>query len=229
MSTDEQVPEKFDFRVFGLKLSDILGIGAMNQNFHVLYKNRETLLSVLHDILVSKPIISDLTKENLGLYDWDETKEQEQDEGVELEDATDLITQLIERDFKEEDMSEFFETEDTILQNYINFIVTTDNIQSMNTSVRVQQSRKLFKKIQNLKYDLIASQILIEMKINKRIIALCSRYFSGRLKTMVNYSLISVFDRTFFLKEHVPLSNITMNISDEFVTKFGQDDLEIDL
>ena len=227
LSTDEKVPAKHDFRVFGLKLSDILSIGAMNQNFHVLYKNRDTLLSVLNDLDVPKPIISDLTKESLKLWDWDTTREHETDENVELEDATDLVTQLITHEFKD-DLTLMFETDDKALQDYIDFIIKTDSIQSMNTSVRVQQSRKLFNKIQNLKYDLIASQVLIELKINKQIIAMCSKFFQGKARLAVNYSLISLFDRTFFLKEHVPLANVTMNISMEFNQKFQNDSVEID-
>lgn len=221
LSSNYKIDDEFDFDVFGLKFSEIVSFGALNQNFSVMYKSRAEALSLLHNLQVPKPKITEVTKMRLKLQDWETRTEDKTEETYQIDDNTDFYDQLLEFDFHDFKIDMNFDYYMMGLEDALNFLVETDAIYSMKTTQRMHQSRKLFLRLQCLKYDLIAYQLVKDLKINKitmnSIKSLCS---NGR-RQLVEYSMISLYDRTFQTEGHKSPRGIYMEINQDFIDKFN--------
>jgi len=221
-----QINPEFDFRVFNMKFSTFCINGCFNQGFNILFKNRSESLGMLEDLEVLKPLVSDLTKNRLKLPDsWEVSKELEDiKEEIIIEDETDLYGDLINMDidindlgFITKELSEFEGKIDLAL----NFLLTTDAIRSMKTQYKIHHSRKLFKQIKNLKYDVICRNLLLDMKINKQTIITLRSMIRGSEKDNIIYSLISYYDRSYLDNATRSPMGIIVDISQDFINKFG--------
>lgn len=221
LSSNYKIDPEYDFEVFGLRLSQIISFGSLNQNFSVMYKSRSESLELLNDISVPKPKITEVTKSRLKLHGWETRGEDKTEESYQIDDNTDFYDQLLEFDFTDFKIDLNFDYYMMGLEDALNFLVETDAIYSMKTTQRMHQSRKLFVRLQNLKYDLIAYQLVVDLKINKitmnSIKSLCS---NGR-RLMVEYALVSLYDRTFQTVEHKSPRGVFMEINQDFIDKFN--------
>jgi hypothetical protein len=215
---DESIKTEF----FGLKFSTICKIGAMNSGFSVLYKSQTETLELLEDLIVEKPLISDQTKARLNLKDWDtyiteDVGDINIHDGSFFEDLMNVDLSFMEADIRGELLSGDVDKQTA---EFVLFMLNTDGIYSLKTEAKIQQTRKLYIKIKSLKYDLIASHFLLDMKINKRIISSIGNLLKNGVRKYILFSLISVYDRTYQIDGQTSPNNVVMNINQEIVLKF---------
>jgi hypothetical protein len=220
----------YDFRVFGLKLSDVCEMGAFNQNFNVGFISRKVSLDALHDLVVPRPKVTQVTKRKLPVTkDWTEHDAEDTATDVMLEDTTDrFMDSLINQDFGVYDYKELvgkpMGDDEERLDQFVSALLKTDVIYSMRTSQRLQHSRKIFLLISNLKYDLICHQVNPTMRSSSRLIKMMGRMFTGSNVVYIEYSLISLYDRLYPTDGSKSPENLRLDVEKRFIYKFELDD-----
>jgi len=179
-----------DFEVFGMRFKHFCEMGIFNQNFSLLFKERSFYIQFLTDLRVDKPFISTETINKLSLRDWDKIKVEEEKESFGLDDFSSFMTELI--DFPVEKLPAMNEQEK--MEDMIDFLVGADVVNSMQTAHKIQHTRRIFKICQNVKYDIISYQFLLELKLNAKIIRTLSKILLNYKKEVL-FSLISLYDR----------------------------------
>jgi hypothetical protein len=222
--SSDYVPDKiYDFRVFGLSFVDICSIGSMNHNFNVLYVSKTATLDMLQDMDVERPKLSKFTKKRLPFTNsWKESIEEKIEESVLVEDTTSFMDQLKSLELKEDDIK-FVETayeETDPIEEMVSFLLSTDAIYSMQTSHRIQMSRKIFLIVKNLKYDIICHHLLIDFKISSQTIKTAKRIVKPEFKESIEYSLVSLYDRCNYHEGSKSPEGIFFSINADFLKKF---------
>jgi hypothetical protein len=125
------------------------------------------------------------------------------------------------------------ETDIPYLSDILNFVMGTDVIFSMKTTQKIQQSRKIFLRIKNLKYDLISHQLLNNMKVNKTTLDSIGYLLKHRDRKYIMYSIISHYDRTYIIGGHQSPTGVLLDVNQNFLDKFKidldyEEDLKID-
>ena len=228
LATEYRPNKKYDFNVYGLSFITLCNMGAFNQNFNVSRRSRLETIDYMDDLLVTKPKITDITKRRLRLMDWDTRKEENITEDITLEDDTNIMDQLMDVEFDKDDLK-LIVNDDIYLagfQDLINFITTTDIIYSMKTVQRVQHTRRVFNIIKNLKYDLICRHVLLDMKVNKKILNHIPNMFSRQNQTMIYYSMVSLYDRIIQSDNAPSPQGYYMDIDYKFISKFKDESEE---
>jgi len=207
---------EFDFIVFNMKFSDLCDMSVFNQNFSLLYKDRSYYLKYLNDLTVTKPKILQSIKERLRLTDWDEVDRfPEEKESFGLDDFSSFIPELLNI---EVDSSIIRDGDVGIMDEVIDFLIDSEVVNSMQTTHKLQHTRRIFKIVQNIKYDIICYQVLLDLKLNYHIIRTVSNIFSNGRKRMILYSLISLYNR---MNVAGPSPrNIDLSLNPDFVEKF---------
>jgi hypothetical protein len=219
--------EDFDFNVFGLSFVKICAMRAFTNSFNLLYLSKKSSVNCLDDLSVDKPMLSEETVKRLNLNNWDligETKTDDFQVGI---SSIDVFEDLIDIDFAE--LQETIEL-DSPEEDLLNFLTTSNLLHSMKTTLKIQQNRKIFNTIKNLKYELICHNILHDMKINKSIISSISKIISGKNKIFILYSLLFLYNKTQYLSGYKSPENVIFQISSEFSNTFNldQDEIEFD-
>jgi hypothetical protein len=224
LTTDFIPPDNCDLRVFGLDLKKISSKGVFRYGFNVLYHDRNSLLDLLDDLVVTQPKISDVTKARLSLQDW-ETYDFESESTMSFIDDTSYFEDLISTDIdqlKEEILKEVSSNEvDINTADMVAFLMSTDSIKSMRTDTRVQHTRKIFTRLKNLKYDLIAMNFVSDMRLNKRIISILSGLIKNGNKKYILFSMISLYDRSYQVGGHLSPEDVTLNMNQSLIKKFS--------
>jgi hypothetical protein len=232
LSSEFTPEEKYDFQVFGLSFIKMCKIGGFNQNFKVFYKSRDQCLDLLDNLVVPKPSILEITRTRLGLREnWGIKKQEDSKEDeVIIEDSTDIMSFLMDVEVTSESVLKMLDEskDDPELEKIIEFISKTDVIYSMKTTQRVQHTRKIFSTIKNLKFDLIVRQLLLDMRVNKQLMKSINGLFESDLKTFMIYSLISFYDRLYQNSTQTSPGGLTLDISQDFLVKFGLDKTDDD-
>jgi hypothetical protein len=228
LSSEYRPDKQYNFKVFGLNFNDLSNIGAFNQNFNVARRSRLETIILLHDLKVSKPKITDITKRRLKLEDWDTRKEENISEDITLEDNTSIMDQLMDVEFDKDDLKTILNDEVylTGFNELVNFISTTEIIYSMKTIQKVQHTRRIYNLIKNLKYDLICRHVLLDMKVNKRVINNIPKMFDNENSLMLHYSMVSLYDRIIQADSAPSPQGYYMDIDPKFISKFRDDENE---
>jgi hypothetical protein len=224
LSCNYQTPPEYDFRVFGLKLSKMCEIGAFSQNFSPVYCSKRTLLDCLEDLKVPMPKISTITKKRIPFTKtWDDKLGNESYETeMIVEDTTMFYQELLDQRYTVDDYKQFVEPmlQEDKFDDLINFMLDTDVIYSMKTSQRLQQTRKIFFLIKNLKYDLIAFCITPTMKLSHRMIIRVKGMYHTEESKYIVFSLVSLYDRVFPNEAIKSPESIKIEIDANFEAKF---------
>ena len=216
LTTYATVSDKYDFQCYGLSFKKLCEFNCFNQNFSVLYKSRTETIDILDDLKVERPKISEQTKKRLNLPDWEMRVETRPN--INVEDSTTFMMDLIE--MKQDELESLNVMSHDQIDDMIGFIMSTDACKSMMTTQRLQQTSKLLRIIQNLKYDLICHHVLTELRINKSTIETCKGLILNGNKRNILYSLISYYDRLYAHEEHQSPKEISFSISKEIIEKF---------
>lgn len=222
-----EVSSEFDFKVFGLKFSSILSLDAFSVSFNVLYLSKERTLAALEDIEVNPPEITQETKSKLKLYNWEYITNRKDDESTIEIQETNLYEGLLDINESEFDLS-FIEEKDE--SSYlVDFIMGTDLMNTMRTTQKIAQYRRVFNIIKTMKYDLICHHVLSEMRINSSIISSISKTLSGKNKKFVLYSVISFYDRMYGQGGYNSPIGIILCLNQDFCYKFRLNDEIMDI
>jgi len=229
--------DNYDFQVMGLSFVKMCKLGAFTVDFNILFKGRSQCLEVLDDINVPRPEVTQMTKSRLGLGEnWHLRILDETDEPVQLIDATpdfmdSFMNSMMNVEIEAEEIEKLIGSSLSDMDRVVDFLLKSDVIFSMKTEQRIHQSRKLFIKIKNLKYDLICRMILLDMKINKLTMGQLRGSFKGESLTNVMFATISFYDRVYQTETARSPPGIILNIDDGFLHKFGirHDILSLDL
>lgn len=217
----EDVP---DFEIFHMKFSNISYMRAFSSNFNVLYKDSRDLIKYIDDLVVEKPEISEITKirlkldEKWSIYNLDE--EEAKLEEVTMTDQTmeEYFESLIT--FEPEDISN---EESKMIQDfgYIDDFIISFNKEGLFTTFETVsemiRTRQIFRNIKRLKYSIIASQLLFELRINSSTITMLNRIFKNEY---ITYVLVAIYDETYKTRDTISPESSMIKINDEFVKKF---------
>jgi hypothetical protein len=210
---------EFDFECYGLSFIDLCKIGAFNQNFNSLYHSKEETLSIIKNLKVSKPKISEITKKRLNLVDWETRGEEKIEYKMEVEDRTNIMKFFMEIDTSELKLEDI-QSKDP-LEDMLSFLIDTDVILSMKTTQKILQTRKIYNIVRGLKYELICHHFLSEMRINKFIISSVSKLLQSKdEKKYILYSLINYYDRIYQYEGYQSPTGLILNINKDFINKF---------
>ena len=203
LSTNERYTGLEDFRCFGLSYHKLLQVGAFSRGFDISYKTDNIILSLLDDLDVEKPPISQMTIDRIGIPgNWSvKTKEDLKEQEVEM-----LSTEII--DSKDYDITWFMDKDDDLketlesitwatsdLTTFIQDFVGTDLFDTVQIQTDVHFPRRIFNTIKNLKYDCIALSVTYQGQINKSTIFQLSNMLDNH-RIDVFFSLVSRYDRT---------------------------------
>jgi hypothetical protein len=225
LSCTYTIDPRYDFRVFGLYFSDLLQLDAFDQNFNVMYKRKQLVVDSIPDLDVSRPEVSNFTKERLPFcQDWGTVHDDEKiEEDIVVEDTTDYMQLFIEADLPD-DVSKFLDPSDDLgllrVDEIISYLMESDAIFSMKTTQRIQHSRKIFNIVKNLKYDLICYNMLSEMKISSTTIKMMRKSLKPEYKRNVEYCLVSLYDRLYHYPGASSPKGIHIMIDKLFLEKF---------
>jgi hypothetical protein len=222
LNTLFEIPPEFDYRLFGFSISTLSKNGVFDQYYSASYKSRNQLLSMLDDLIVPKPEISEVTKERLGLSgNWGDRYEEkipDEEEDVDF-NFDDFLDEVINFDVQPEDFI-VPKDDDWNLDEFITFLTTTDAILSFKTTEKTRSARQTFLMLKYLKYDIISRMILPDGRINKEMIGTFSEIKFIHSKNFMLYSLISFYDRTYYSTGEQSPKHISTYLNDEFLSKF---------
>jgi len=218
------IPDEKDFRVFGLSFKKMMKLGAFNQNFNVLFVSKSDCLNLLDDLEVERPKISDITKRRLiWTSNWDTAREEKLSNDIVIEDTTEsFINDLINQDFSRDEYKDILPniSQQTKFDDIIQFLLETDVIFSMKTTQRIQHYRRVFLIVKNLKYDLICSQITSNLKVSNPLIKAMKRLIKDEYKLHLEWSLVSLYDRTYQSEGSRSPEDLVLNINRDFLKRY---------
>jgi hypothetical protein len=225
LSTDYIPEKKYNVKFYGIDYNKMCENGVFRVGFSPLYHDRNKFLEMMDDLIVPQPKVSDMTKNRLKLSENWESYKEDAEVNLSYIDETSFVEELMSADIssiaaeiqKEVENKEI----DQSAADMVLFLMSTDSIVSMKTDARIHQTRKLFMRIKNLKYDLISINFLNDLRVNKRIISIIGSIVKNGLKKYILFSLISLYDRSFQVDGHESPTNIVLNINQNFITKFG--------
>ena len=208
--------EDMDFTSFNMSFLKSSRLGIFNQDFNVLYKTREDCLSVMDDMNVMKPKITQHTIDRLKLKNWEEIRNEEGVKDIIIEDMTDYIHGLMTVDI--DDIKA--ELTGDPVADMLAHIEKTDLVSSTLTTQRIQNTRKILWNFINLKHNLICHQLLNEMRISKGTIQTISSFIQNGSRKNIMFSLISLYDRTYQHDGQLSPRSMSVNINQDFLYKF---------
>jgi hypothetical protein len=213
-----EINSEFDFKVFGLRFSKLLELDAFSVSFNVLYVSKDRTASAIDDLEVIPPTITEETKNKLNLQLWDYITTKSETESVVEIQETNLFEDLMDVDVTEFNLD--FKEEKDETGYLLDFVLGTDLMNTMKTTQKIAQYKRIFNIIKNLKYDLICHHILSEMRINSSIIGAVSSTLIGSNKKFVLYSLISYYDRMFGQGGYISPTGVILCLDQDFCVKF---------
>jgi hypothetical protein len=228
----EEDLEYNDKLIYGIKFSKLLKINAFTKGFDISYKNRSTINDFLEDLEMERPLISQFTKDRLGLKDdWGTRGSLDQDSVELMNDGVDEdpIGFLIDEDI---DVSKLqLDWDFDSLSTFVHEFAATDFFSNTKTTAEIQFPKKTLLTIKNLKYDCVALMLVPNGDINKKTIQVANKTFIHR-KNPILFSLISRYDRLVGDLNQVSPGNVTFNPFEPWLLKhniiLNDDDITFD-
>ena len=214
--------EEHDFKLFNVWFSAACKIGVFNQDFNVLYKEREDCLECLDDLVVDKPSVTPQTIDRLKLHNWDEVRSEEKFNEIVIEDMTDYFDSMMNV------VVDKFDYVGDPLVDMMTYLETTDLTTSTLTVQRIQNTRKILWNLVTLKHNLICHQMLFDMRISRGSIQYAGSIYKGENRKYILFSLISLYDRTYFHGGQRSPRFTTLSVNKEFLEKFRLEGLSDD-
>jgi len=189
-----------DFNCFGLSFIKIMNMGVFNRGFDLSYKKIDEIRNLLDDLVVSKPEISDITRERLGIKQgWkirdlrdDDLKENELEiESTQLEDPLSFFM-INDEDLKEVSTSIVWDPQP--VYEFVLEFNHTDFFNNMSATVDIQFPRRTLNLVKNLKYDCITFLTTLDSGVNKETMR-SIRNVVDKGREFILFSLISRYDR----------------------------------
>lgn len=212
-----------DFPIFNTKMTYINKLGAFSSHFHVLYHPQNELLECLDDLECIRPNVSPLTKERLNLrdgwatYDLEEYQREINSE-VSINDQT-WYNNLISLEPEEiKEVMQNMDDEYSYLKDFYEELKSQGLFQTFYTRVEVVRTKELYYRIKDLKYSLIGSQFLSEMKINRATV----RHIASTYKNPnITHAMVAIYDRTYTHKDMRSPENVIFMINENIEDKFN--------
>jgi hypothetical protein len=211
------IPDSYNIKCYGLKFNDCVKLRAMTNHFNITYISREQSMAFLNDLIVDRPTLDEETIKKLGLSNWTKIGKTEDGETkIEVSEVS-VIDDLLNFDINE--AQNFISTMDQETE-IIDYLLDSNLLHSMRTIQKIQQSRRLFNNVRSLKYDLICSCMLIDMKINLSTIQAINKILTGPNKKYVMHSLFYLYDKVQNMNGYKSPTDAIFQIYSPFATEF---------
>jgi len=216
-----------DFKHCGLRVSGLIELRAFSENFDILYKSRDETLKALDDIDLEQPSISNITQKRLMLdeskiYDADEIhkemiREKEVIEHKELD--FNFISEFMAQDLTNFPMELLEESKEPLNMELLMVDFTSGDLLGSLTSTEIMVStRIIWIRLGWLKYQIIAHQMLNNMRINQLTLTVISTAYSDK---RMFYAVLKQYDIQVTLSGHESPEGVLLNISPDFLAKFS--------
>jgi hypothetical protein len=223
-----------DFSFEGMSILGLTNLKIFTMDFDFSQLSRMDMLSVLNDIDLARPKISDITKDRLkGLIskDWEIKQPEDYYEDVDEKFVEeDIFDKMMDFTFTEGEISTLCKSlttyEDPIYDDFLNLGFNWEAINNLPTVKAMYQPQKILNRFLYCKYHLIARSCIDVINLSRT--AISTIYKQTGCKSLV-YALVYLYDKIYTHRDNPSPKLIGLQVDERFLRKFNinQEEYEI--
>jgi hypothetical protein len=229
----------WDIDINDLSLRSLLYLRPFNVHFNIEHCSDDDLCRILENsenpLKVPKPLVTDVTNFRLGTNfkvrstdsDFAELTTEEYDQEHEIKAQSDVNLFQFATSMTEEDFENLKNITDEPINDLTNFLLDCcDNLNLLTNMIRQRikyQPKKIFERVINFKYQIIAKMVTTLNMLNRRTINLAKKTFNEK---GIIYSLVYVYDRQFSTKDAPSPNGCEIRINPKFSKFIDMDDFD---
>jgi hypothetical protein len=230
----------WDIKINDLSLKSLLYLRPFNVHFNIEHCSDEDLCKILKSsddpLKVPRPLVTDITNFRLGTNfkirssesEFAELATEEYDQEHEIKAQSDMSLFQFATNMNEDDFEHLKNITDEPINDLTSFLLDcSENLNLLTNMVRQRikyQPKKIFERVINFKYQIIAKMVTTLNMLNKRTINLAKRTFKE--EKGIIYSLVYVYDRQFSTTDAPSPTGCEIRVNSRFSELINMDDLD---